>query len=81
MYHGMMWSWTGWFGGIFMILLSVVILVVVLIAIRRLMESGGRTGPASRPGRETALDILKKRYARGEISREQFESMRRDIES
>jgi putative membrane protein len=29
---------------------------------------------------ETPLDILKRRYARGEITREQFEQMRRDIE-
>lgn len=28
---------------------------------------------------ETALDILKKRYARGEISREDFERMKQDI--
>lgn len=28
---------------------------------------------------ETALDILKKRYARGEISKEDFERMKQDI--
>jgi len=27
------------------------------------------------------LDILKRRYARGELTREQYEQMRRDIES
>ena len=36
-------------------------------------RSEGRTG-------ESPLDILKRRYAGGEITREQFEQMRRDIE-
>ena len=29
---------------------------------------------------ETPLEILKARYARGEISREEYEQMRRDLE-
>ena len=31
------------------------------------------------PGSETALDILKKRYASGEITSDEYERMKRDI--
>jgi len=30
---------------------------------------------------ENAVDILKKRYARGEITKEEFESMKKDLEN
>ena len=30
---------------------------------------------------ETPLDILKRRYAAGEITKEQFESMKKDLEA
>ena len=36
-----------------------------------------QTGPAQ--NRQTALEILKARYVRGEISREQYEAMKADI--
>ena len=34
----------------------------------------------SRGGSPTPLEILKARYARGELARQDFESMRRDLE-
>ncbi|MBI2844776.1 MAG: SHOCT domain-containing protein [Armatimonadetes bacterium] len=37
--------------------------------------------PEARPaGEESAVEILRRRYARGELTREQFQEMRRDIE-
>ncbi len=34
---------------------------------------------SSHPQNETALEILKKRYARGEITKEEYETMKADI--
>ena len=39
----------------------------------------GQSGPAQT--KEQPLEILKARYARGEISREEFDQARRDLES
>ena len=51
------------------------ILVIVLLIRRLLASSPG--GDSKRE--ESALDILKKRYARGEINKEEFEEKRKDL--
>jgi len=38
-------------------------------------------GTSGKDGQSTPLEILKARYARGEISKEEFERMRKDIET
>ena len=80
-YHGpgMMWEY-GWapmiFGPLLMIIFIAAVVVLVVLAIRWLGGSGRGGGTGSPPGR-TALDILKERYARGEIDTQEFEERRR----
>jgi len=72
--YGMMYGY-GW---IYMLLGTLFIVGVVLLIVWMVRQSGaGSTGSSNRE--ETALDILKKRYAKGEIDIEEFERMKRDI--
>ncbi len=54
------------------------ILIGVLVAYALGWRPGNGQPPPRRP-EQSALDILKTRYARGEISREAYEEMRRDL--
>ncbi len=50
-----------------------------LNAILTKLPMQGSVGDASVEQTETALDILKKRYASGEITQEQFEDMKQNL--
>jgi len=69
----------GLIGPIVLLVLAVPIIGGIAWVVQALVRSG--SGPASRGGGESALDILKRRYAAGEITREQFDEMRRTLES
>lgn len=71
---------TGWFGAIFMAVFWVAVIVGVILLIRWLVLSSGAPGRGGAAG-DSALEILKKRYARGEINKEEFEAKRKDLES
>lgn len=71
------WGMMGWFGPIMMLAFWAVIIIAAIFFIRWLVASSkGSNSP--REG-ESALEILKKRYARGEINREEFEEKRKDL--
>ena len=79
---GMGWSGMG-FGMVLMIgfwVLAIVGMVVGAVLLVRWL-GGARGANAQPPPGDTALDLLKKRYARGEINREEFEQTKRDLES
>ncbi len=81
--HGFgMVSGFGFVGIIPMILTILFWVVVIALAVWLIGSLASRTNsqpPSNLPPAESALDILKKRYARGEITKEQFEEMRRDL--
>lgn len=76
MWHGMDGSGWGWgmmgIGWLFMLLFWALVIVGIVALVRWF---GG--GPAG--GGRRARDILNERYAKGEITKEQFEQMKRDI--
>jgi len=76
---GMMGGWgMGWFGGIFMVVFWILILVGFVFGIRWLLQATSKKEDSQQHGSQ-AIDILKERYARGEIDKAQFEAMKRDL--
>ena len=66
----------GWFGGIIMVAFWIAVVVGIIFLIRWLVLSAKGGGSGSE---ESALEILKKRYARGEIDKKEFEQKKKDI--
>lgn len=63
---------------IFMLLLWGFAIFGLICAVRRLVGRGQAGGGKLLP--ETALELLKRRYAKGEIGKEEFERMKKDLE-
>ena len=78
---GMMgWGYgMGWFGIIIMAAFWIAVIVGIVFLIRWLVVSTRTGGRGDRP-EDSALEILKRRYARGEINKEEFEEKRKDLE-
>ena len=76
MHEPMIGLW-GLVGYVLMIAFFAVGLVAVVLWVKSWLEQG-RPGSASREP-DSALEILKKRYAGGEISKEELEEKRKDL--
>jgi len=64
--------------GVGMMLMMLVFWGVVIVGIILLIRWLASQGRESRSA-DAALDILRQRYARGDISREEFEAKKRDL--
>lgn len=69
----------GLFGFLLMILFWGAVIALGVWLVSNLFPKAGNA-PASQAG-ETALDILKRRYAHGELTHEEYEAIRGDLES
>jgi putative membrane protein len=66
----------GWwmvFGGIWMVLFWGGFIALIVWGISRLTRRSAATG------RQTPLEIARERYARGEITKEEFEQIKKDL--
>ncbi len=71
------------FAGLMMLAFWVLVIVGVIWLVATLARGSSTSAPRTNSGAPTtgtaALDIVKARYAKGEITKEQFEEMKRDL--
>lgn len=74
--HPMWWMWGAWGLGMMLIMLLFwgVIIVAIVFGIRWLLRQGREQQS------DSALEILRQRYARGEITKDDFERMKKDLQ-
>lgn len=74
------WEYIPWYGMMFGPIIMIAVLVTIIVAVVLIVRSlgGGPTGTVTPPPTgNTALDILKERFARGEIDKHEFEERKR----
>lgn len=74
MMGGGMWAWLAW------IVLFLVIVAAILVGSVLVARSLWRRDGSTQTQRNEAVEILKQRYARGEIDRDEFDERRRVLE-
>lgn len=68
------WGWGMGFGWLFMTIFWVLVVLGIVYLVRTLAAKE-KSGPAE----ELPLDILKRRYAKGEISKEEYDRIKDDL--
>ena len=68
------------FGFIFMALFWIVVIGMGIWLLSNLFPKNNTSSQSRESGGESAEEILRQRYARGELTKEEYESMRYEIE-
>ena len=81
----MMWHGFGWMGGWgfggWMMIFWVLLIVMLVVGVALGRWHGGGCHSVSHDGHDShdAVDIARERYARGEISEEEFQKIKKDL--
>lgn len=75
MYYYRMMDSNDWLGGLMMMLLGLLFIAIVVVVTIKLLK----TNQPAVDQKSAALDIARERYAKGELSREEFEKMKKDL--
>ena len=73
--YGHMMNYGFGYGGMFMWLIFLIVLLVAVYFIFRAVKEKNTNAE----GQDTPLNILKKRYAKGDINKEEFDRMKQDL--
>jgi putative membrane protein len=75
--YGPGWGWM--IGGWIMMLVFWALVIIGIVALVRFLSDRDRSGPGRPKEAETPLEILRRRYAAGELTKEQFDEMKRNV--
>jgi len=78
------YGWTGMLGGAFMMIFWFVVIFLIISLVRRPRDMGhhcmgGHTCNTSADAKSDPLEIIKERYAKGEIDRKEYEEKKKDL--
>ena len=67
----------GLFGGFFMIIFWVLVIVGVVLLIKWMVDQSAHGHRP--PAQDRSMEILKERYAKGEVTKDEFDKMKNDL--
>lgn len=79
----MMYGWGGWLGGPFMMVFWILLIVAGVALVKWLFSMSRKDQAAPLPPfaqpQDRSLSILRERYAKGEISTQEYQAMRAEL--